>query len=200
MTATRVWFLSAMLATGALMPASSSAQVADRIRQDRWHAERDHRYDNHHRGRAGRARGGPAFCRNGYGHPVHGPRWCVVKGFGLGGRYAHDPRLYHHRWHPRRYDRARTVVIIHVPAGRRHWDSGHRFDRAALRDVVGGEFYTQLSGHSRSLGYGDSLSGEWFEDDDGRVLTVFSGERPLAELVDRDRDGSAEDVRFLREP
>lgn len=28
----------------------------------------------------------PAFCRTGEGHPVFGPRWCVDKGFGLGGR------------------------------------------------------------------------------------------------------------------
>lgn len=29
-------------------------------------------------------RGGPPFCRNGEGHPVHGQRWCEEKGYGLG--------------------------------------------------------------------------------------------------------------------
>lgn len=31
-------------------------------------------------------RGSPAFCRSGAGHPVHGRRWCLEKGFGLGDR------------------------------------------------------------------------------------------------------------------
>jgi hypothetical protein len=36
-----------------------------------------HRFD--------RRRGqGPAFCRSGAGHPVHGRRWCIEKGWGLG--------------------------------------------------------------------------------------------------------------------
>lgn len=29
---------------------------------------------------------GPKFCRTGAGHPVFGRRWCLKKGFGLGGR------------------------------------------------------------------------------------------------------------------
>ena len=34
---------------------------------------------------AARERGrGPAFCRNGEGHPVWGREWCLEKGFGLG--------------------------------------------------------------------------------------------------------------------
>lgn len=35
--------------------------------------------------RADRGRG-PSFCRSGAGHPVFGRRWCLEKGFGLGGR------------------------------------------------------------------------------------------------------------------
>ena len=36
---------------------------------------------------AARERGrGPAFCRNGEGHPVWGREWCLEKGFGLGAR------------------------------------------------------------------------------------------------------------------
>lgn len=29
---------------------------------------------------------GPPFCRSGAGHPVHGRRWCLEKGWGLGDR------------------------------------------------------------------------------------------------------------------
>lgn len=40
----------------------------------------DHRVRTNRRGNA------PKFCRTGAGHPVHGRRWCVEKGFGLGDR------------------------------------------------------------------------------------------------------------------
>jgi hypothetical protein len=41
----------------------------------------DRRWDDQRRG----DRPGPAFCRSGAGHPVHGRQWCRDKGFGLGG-------------------------------------------------------------------------------------------------------------------
>jgi hypothetical protein len=41
------------------------------------------------RGRRGR---GPAFCRSGAGHPVHGRQWCTRKGFGLGRDFTIDTR------------------------------------------------------------------------------------------------------------
>jgi hypothetical protein len=34
------------------------------------------------RGNAGRNGNGPAFCRNGQGHPVHGWEWCEQRGWG----------------------------------------------------------------------------------------------------------------------
>jgi len=55
----------------------------DRRDSDRW----DDRWED---GRDERDGQGPAFCRSGEGHPVHGRRWCEEKGFGLGrdgGRY-----------------------------------------------------------------------------------------------------------------
>jgi hypothetical protein len=219
MKRTHVWALAAVLAAGFVVPATASAQVADRIRQERRRdIERDRRYDDRYddryndrydrndrydqRGKVGKAkgRGGPAFCRNGHGHPVHGPRWCVAKGFGLGGRYGYDDRRYDRRYDDYRYDRVRDVVIIRAPSerGRRYYDDYHRFDRRELNDLLGDRFYTRLSSHSRSLGYDDPLTGEWFDDDDGRVITVFAGNRPIADLIDRDRDGRAEDVRFVR--
>jgi hypothetical protein len=213
MKRTHVWALIAVLAGGVLAPVTASAQVADRIRQERRRdIERDRRYDERYdrydrydrdqRGKAGKAkgRGGPAFCRNGHGHPVHGPRWCVAKGFGLGGRYGYDSRYYNRRYDDYRYDRMREDVIFRIPVGRggRYYDDYHRFDRRGLNELVGDRFYAHLTRHSRSLGYNAPLSGEWFDGDDGRIVTVFSGNRPVADLIDRDRDGRAEDVRMVR--
>jgi hypothetical protein len=47
----------------------------------------------------------PSFCRNGSGHPVHGRRWCIEKGYGLGDRYVrYDDRR---DWSRRDSERAR---------------------------------------------------------------------------------------------
>lgn len=37
-------------------------------------------------------RRGPAFCRSGEGHPVHGRQWCYEKGFGIGSGVLLDRR------------------------------------------------------------------------------------------------------------
>jgi hypothetical protein len=37
------------------------------------------------RGKAGKQGNGPAFCRNGQGHPVHGWQWCEDKGWDRSG-------------------------------------------------------------------------------------------------------------------
>lgn len=53
--------------------------VRDRERAIVFHdRDVDRRYDARRRGQ------GPAFCRSGAGHPVHGREWCLQKGFGLG--------------------------------------------------------------------------------------------------------------------
>jgi hypothetical protein len=45
--------------------------------------------------RSQRRRGrGPSFCRSGAGHPVHGRRWCLRKGFGLGDDFLFDTRRH----------------------------------------------------------------------------------------------------------
>jgi hypothetical protein len=46
------------------------------------------------------ARGGPAFCVNGDGHPVFGWRWCAERGHSRGGGYD--------RFDDRRYDDRRV--------------------------------------------------------------------------------------------
>ncbi|MEJ2151462.1 MAG: hypothetical protein P8Y29_00585 [Gemmatimonadota bacterium] len=43
-------------------------------------------------GSQGRRGRGPAFCRSGAGHPVHGRRWCAQKRFGLGRDIVFDTR------------------------------------------------------------------------------------------------------------
>lgn len=47
--------------------------------------------DDLFRGQNRRGRG-PSFCRSGAGHPVHGRRWCLRKGFGLGRDVLFDTR------------------------------------------------------------------------------------------------------------
>ena len=44
------------------------------------------------RGNAQARGGGPPFCENGNGHPVHGWRWCAEKGYGSGGFGIFDER------------------------------------------------------------------------------------------------------------
>lgn len=212
----RRWHVLGLAAALAVfvVPQDSSAQVADRMRRERIERERiererrerdarddryDRRYDRddrYERGRSGKASGGPAFCRSGRGHPVHGRRWCADKGFGLGGR-GWDRRYDDDRW-----DRVRWGTVILRDDRRdarrddRYGDSRH--DGGWLRDVVGDIVFGRLTSHSRSLGWNEPLAGEWFDDDRARVLTVFSGSRPFAELIDADRDGRAEDVRVIR--
>ena len=210
MRAVHVGSLLAVLAAGMALPADASGQVAERIRREqremereriereRWERERrrdrnddryDRRDDRYERGRTGYARGGPAFCRSGAGHPVHGRRWCVRKGFGLGRGWA--DRRYDYRWERARWG---DVVIRDSRRERGQRDVGDDW----LRDVLGDVIYGRVQTHHRSLGWSGPLAGDWFDDDDGRVLTILSGARPLAELVDRDRDGRVEDVRIVR--
>lgn len=49
--------------------------------------------------------GGPPFCQNGNGHPVHGWRWCVEKGYARGNYGRYDDRRYDDRGFPRDDDR-----------------------------------------------------------------------------------------------
>jgi hypothetical protein len=214
MRALHVVALAALMAAGAALPSEASAQIAERIRREqreiererrereRWERERRGRYDDRYdrrddrydRGRPGVARGGPAFCRSGAGHPVHGRRWCIRKGFGLGDRDRRD-RRYDDRW-----ERARWGdVVIRAPRDRRDrdWDRRDVGDDW-LRDVLGDVIYGRVQNHNRSLGWSGPLSGDWFDADDGRVLTIFSSGRALAELVDRNGDGRVEDVRLAR--
>jgi len=47
---------------------------------------------NNNKGKAAKGNGkGPAFCRSGEGHPVHGRQWCRDKGWDVSGTSVFDP-------------------------------------------------------------------------------------------------------------
>ena len=78
--------LAAGLTLSAAVPASAFAQGNRNRERER---ERVEQRDN-----------GPAFCRTGAGHPVHGRQWCRDKGYGLGNERA-DRRERDDRYDPR---------------------------------------------------------------------------------------------------
>jgi len=56
-------------------------------RGDVWEVQQQRRTDD----RRGSAQSGPAFCRSGAGHPVHGRRWCEDRGY-RADNVRHDSR------------------------------------------------------------------------------------------------------------
>jgi hypothetical protein len=120
--------------------------------------------------------GGPAFCRSGAGHPVRGREWCVEKGFGLGG------------YRDLRWGRTSTPDVIFS----RQADSGS-LARSVLIDVLGDVVFNRLALHAITLGFSDPLSGVWLGEPAGpRILRLDSGDYPIAEIVDSDRDNRAD--------
>lgn len=121
--------------------------------------------------------GAPSFCRSGAGHPVWGRQWCLDKGFGLG--YDRDVR-----WG--RTTRVADIVFRRVsPTGSLVGD--------ALLGVIGQVAFDRLALHAITLGLSEPLSGRWMGEPTGaRVLMLTSGSRPVAEIVDLDRDDRAD--------
>ena len=121
-------------------------------------------------------KGAPSFCRSGAGHPVFGRQWCIDKGFGLGS----DGNV---RW-------GRVVnpdVVL-----RRRVDT-NPLDRAALLYLLGDVAFNRLAAHAITLGLVEPLAGRWLGEPTGpRVLLLTSGDRPVAEIVDVNRDNRAE--------
>jgi hypothetical protein len=136
----------------------------------------------------GRAQGnGPAFCRSGEGHPVHGRQWCIDKGWGLGNR-AFDPRWERRRWED---------IIFGSPRDRRR--SG-TLDERALADVLGRVALERIQTHQHQLGAHGPIAGRWIDTGarGGRVLQLRSGGIPVAELTDLDGDGRVDLVLVYR--
>ena len=121
--------------------------------------------------------GAPSFCRSGAGHPVWGRQWCLDKGFGLG--YDNDIR-----WG--RTTRVEDIVFRRTsPTGSLVGD--------ALLGVLGQVAFDRLALHAITLGLTEPLSGRWMGESSGpRVLMLTSGNRPVAEIVDLDRNDRAD--------
>jgi len=117
----------------------------------------------------------PPFCRDGRGHPVHGRQWCREKGYGLGSR-----------------DVWRRVTWGNVVYRRPRSIHDGRLSRATLADILGAVLIGRFDAHSRALGYRDPLYGRWYEG--GTVLQITSGAYPIAQVIDRNRDGRADSI------
>lgn len=117
---------------------------------------------------------GPAFCRSGAGHPVHGRRWCLDRGYGLGGSWG------------------RVVwgdVVIRRPRRR------DTLRERELADVLGEIVLRHFATHASLLGLRGPLTGAWVEERGGpAVLRISAGGVPFAEIVDRNRTGRASGV------
>lgn len=136
-------------------------------------------------GRDRRLGGGPPFCRNGRGHPVHGMSWCRQKGWD-------------------RHGRGRVVwdrrggwgdIILRNRARYRH---GGLIDRSGLVDILGDVILARLVRDAR-YDRDDPVTGRWLSPyGRGSVLQVRSGTRPVAELSDVDGDGRVDAVLMPR--
>ena len=130
----------------------------------------------------------PPFCRNRSGHPVHGWRWCVEKGF-----VRPEAR---HAWRP--YQPSRIVVVRKRP---RLVVSPRVVIRAdVIVDLLGVEVYRTIESWGRRSGYRGEPVGRWLPyESRGWVLQISQDGFPLAELVDRDGDRRIDDV-WVYEP
>lgn len=124
---------------------------------------------------------GPAFCRSGKGHPVHGYRWCVERGYGISGRYGdrRAPVWRRGNW---------GNVRIFYP---RRYRVGSMVSRAELIDILGLASFRRFETHARGLAPGAGLVGRWYQPAglSVRVLQIRAGGMPIAELTDLDHDG-----------
>jgi hypothetical protein len=121
----------------------------------------------------------PSFCRTGAGHPVFGRQWCLNKGFGLG-----TDRDFVWGWRTQPND----IVFSEITTGSIAYD--------VLPRVLGAAIVDRLALHALTLGLVEPLAGRWMgEPNSGpRVLLLTSGGRPVAEIVDLNRDGRADDL------
>ena len=125
-------------------------------------------------------KGAPSFCRSGAGHPVWGRQWCIEKGFGLGV----DNDL---RW-SRVIDPSNVMITTPTTGD---------LTRDVLSSVLGSIVLNRLATHAVTLGFEDPLTGRWLgetTDTGPRVLLLSSGSRPVAEVVDTNRDNRADVV------
>lgn len=133
--------------------------------------EDDDKYEDR-RSRRGEKTGGPKFCRNGQGHPVHGMAWCREKGFG-----EYD-----------RYDSARDRIEDVIFQSPRRTSRRGRLENESIGDILGDVILGRLQQHSQQLGGSSRLEGRWVPRSEERVLQIRSGSLPVAEFKDTDGD------------
>jgi hypothetical protein len=118
---------------------------------------------------------------------VHGRRWCLQKGFGLGGDRGYGVRWERERWG--------DVVF----GGAWYRTRAEYLEPRALRSVVGGRPYHRLDELRRRMGVHDALVGRWVRPRNGAlVLQIRSGSLPIAELSDLNGDGRVDVVMVAR--
>jgi hypothetical protein len=117
---------------------------------------------------------GPKFCQNGQGHPVHGREWCRQKGYDTG--YGV-------------YDRVDWGDVV-LRRGR--VDTRRDLSRGTLQDILGSVVYGRFDRQRSRLGFNQPLYGRWVDSDAGSVLRLLSGSQPIAQIIDRNRDGRAD--------
>lgn len=118
---------------------------------------------------------GPKFCQNGQGHPVHGREWCRQKGYDTG--YGV-------------YDRV-DWDDVYMRRGRYE---NRELSRRALEEILGRTVYGRFDRQRSRLGYNQPLYGRWVDSNTGSVLRLLSGSQPIAQVIDRNRDGRADVV------
>lgn len=148
-------------------------RVYDRNNRD-WDSDRDSDSDRY--GKKKGKKNGPKFCRNGEGHPVHGREWCRQKGYDTG--YGI-------------YDR---VDWDDVMLRRGRYDTRRELSRGVLEEILGRTVYGRFDRQRSRLGYNQPLYGRWVDSDAGSVLRLLSGSQPIAQIIDRNRDGRADVV------
>lgn len=152
-----------------------------------WWSPRPYAQDGYAPRRAVR-KDAPPFCRNRQGHPVHGWRWCVEKGF-----VRPEAR---HAWRP--YRPNRVVVVRQRP--RLVVRPRVVFRADVIVDVLGLELYRNVIDWGRRSGYRGQPVARWVPyGRRGWVLQVRQDGFPLAELIDRDGDRRIDDV-WVYEP
>lgn len=160
---------------GTNIPRQSDRRDDRNDRNDRRWDDRDSDSDRYNRGK----KNGPKFCQNGQGHPVHGRDWCRQKGYDLGGRGYGV------------YDRV-DWDDVYMRRGR--YDTRREMSRGVLEDILGRTVYGRFDRQRSRLGYNQPLYGRWVDSDAGSVLRLLSGSQPIAQIIDRNRDGRADVV------
>lgn len=151
----------------------TSRRDNDRRWEDRRDSDRDSDSDRRY---SNGKKNGPKFCRNGQGHPVHGREWCRQKGYDTG--YGVYDRV---SWED---------VILRRP----RYDTRRELSRGTLQDILGSVVLGRFDRQRSRLGYNQPLYGRWVDSDAGSVLRLLSGSQPIAQIIDRNRDGRADVV------